>query len=180
MLGLLLGFCISWFLVWMDGVLHCVVRAWRTSRRYGEWAIDEKVSDLSRPHAVLSWIGFSETHAGRSESGLREGGSDTGRSESGLREGGSGTGRSESGLREDGSGTGCEGKYNKFLYISRKAIAHKTNAVSSQKSNQFSGMDEHCPGNLQRTEKLSMNRMEMANVTRTGNSEPCKQNESCL
>ncbi|XP_043531736.1 transmembrane protein 240 [Chiloscyllium plagiosum] len=34
MLGLLLGFCISWFLVWMDGVLHCVVRAWRTSRRY--------------------------------------------------------------------------------------------------------------------------------------------------
>ncbi|KAB0399488.1 hypothetical protein E2I00_015800, partial [Balaenoptera physalus] len=23
MLGLLLGFCISWFLVWMDGVLHC-------------------------------------------------------------------------------------------------------------------------------------------------------------
>ncbi|XP_055514976.1 transmembrane protein 240-like [Leucoraja erinacea] len=34
MLGLLLGFCISWFLVWMDGVLHCVVRAWRTNRRY--------------------------------------------------------------------------------------------------------------------------------------------------
>ncbi|XP_075045897.1 transmembrane protein 240 isoform X3 [Mixophyes fleayi] len=35
MLGLLLGFCISWFLVWMDGVLHYAVRAWRTSRRYG-------------------------------------------------------------------------------------------------------------------------------------------------
>nr|XP_020637626.1 transmembrane protein 240 [Pogona vitticeps] len=34
MLGLLLGFCISWFLVWMDGVLHYAVRAWRTSRRY--------------------------------------------------------------------------------------------------------------------------------------------------
>ncbi|XP_035758034.1 transmembrane protein 240 isoform X2 [Egretta garzetta] len=33
MLGLLLGFCISWFLVWMDGVLHYAVRAWRTSRR---------------------------------------------------------------------------------------------------------------------------------------------------
>lgn len=37
MLGLLLGFCISWFLVWMDGVLHCAVRAWRAGRRYGEW-----------------------------------------------------------------------------------------------------------------------------------------------
>lgn len=36
MLGLLLGFCISWFLVWMDGVLHCAVRAWRAGRRYGE------------------------------------------------------------------------------------------------------------------------------------------------
>ncbi|KAI4536818.1 hypothetical protein MG293_013021 [Ovis ammon polii] len=35
MLGLLLGFCISWFLVWMDGVLHCAVRAWRAGRRYG-------------------------------------------------------------------------------------------------------------------------------------------------
>ncbi|OCT70592.1 transmembrane protein 240-like isoform X1 [Xenopus laevis] len=34
MLGLLLGFCISWFLVWMDGVLHYAVRTWRTSRRY--------------------------------------------------------------------------------------------------------------------------------------------------
>uniref|UniRef100_A0A5F7Z8K4 Transmembrane protein 240 n=1 Tax=Macaca mulatta TaxID=9544 RepID=A0A5F7Z8K4_MACMU len=32
MLGLLLGFCISWFLVWMDGVLHCAVRAWRAGR----------------------------------------------------------------------------------------------------------------------------------------------------
>ena len=38
MLGLLLGFCISWFLVWMDGVLHCAVRAWRAGRRYGECA----------------------------------------------------------------------------------------------------------------------------------------------
>lgn len=37
MLGLLLGFCISWFLVWMDGLLHYAVRAWRTSRRYGKW-----------------------------------------------------------------------------------------------------------------------------------------------
>lgn len=36
MLGLLLGFCISWFLVWMDGILHCAVRAWRAGRRYGE------------------------------------------------------------------------------------------------------------------------------------------------
>ncbi|XP_028922569.1 transmembrane protein 240 [Ornithorhynchus anatinus] len=34
MLGLLLGFCISWFLVWVDGLLHCAVRAWRASRRY--------------------------------------------------------------------------------------------------------------------------------------------------
>ncbi|MBN3275861.1 TM240 protein, partial [Polyodon spathula] len=34
MLGLLLGFCISWLLVWLDGALHCAVRAWRASRRY--------------------------------------------------------------------------------------------------------------------------------------------------
>lgn len=39
MLGLLLGFCISWFLVWMDGVLHYAVRAWRTSRRYGKCSL---------------------------------------------------------------------------------------------------------------------------------------------
>ncbi|KAG7269531.1 hypothetical protein CRUP_025255 [Coryphaenoides rupestris] len=36
MLGLLLGFCISWLLLWMDGLLHCAVRAWRASRYYGE------------------------------------------------------------------------------------------------------------------------------------------------
>lgn len=35
MLGLLLGFCISWLLLWLDGVLHCAVRAWRSSRYYG-------------------------------------------------------------------------------------------------------------------------------------------------
>ncbi|XP_056278850.1 transmembrane protein 240 isoform X2 [Pseudoliparis swirei] len=34
MLGLLLGFCISWLLLWLDGVLHCAVRAWRASRYY--------------------------------------------------------------------------------------------------------------------------------------------------
>lgn len=37
MLGLLLGFCISWLLLWLDGALHCAVRAWRASRYYGEW-----------------------------------------------------------------------------------------------------------------------------------------------
>lgn len=36
MLGLLLGFCISWLLLWLDGVLHCAIRAWRASRYYGE------------------------------------------------------------------------------------------------------------------------------------------------
>jgi hypothetical protein len=36
MLGLLLGFCTSWLLLWLDGVLHCAVRAWRASRYYGE------------------------------------------------------------------------------------------------------------------------------------------------
>lgn len=36
MLGLLLGFCISWLLLWLDGALHCAVRAWRASRYYGE------------------------------------------------------------------------------------------------------------------------------------------------
>lgn len=37
MLGLLLGFCISWLLLWLDGVLHCAVRAWRASRYYGKF-----------------------------------------------------------------------------------------------------------------------------------------------
>lgn len=54
MLGLLLGFCISWFLVWMDGVLHCAVRAWRAGRRYGERGTSAASSragepDLQRP-----------------------------------------------------------------------------------------------------------------------------------
>ncbi|XP_030634213.1 transmembrane protein 240 [Chanos chanos] len=31
MLGLLLGFCISWVLLWLDGALQCAVRAWRAS-----------------------------------------------------------------------------------------------------------------------------------------------------
>lgn len=38
MLGLLLGFCISWLLLWLDGVLHCALRAWRSSRYYGTFA----------------------------------------------------------------------------------------------------------------------------------------------
>ncbi|NWI10916.1 TM240 protein, partial [Crypturellus soui] len=47
MLGLLLGFCISWFLVWMDGVLHYAVRAWRTSRRYdNSWSWLPKFCNL--------------------------------------------------------------------------------------------------------------------------------------
>lgn len=55
MLGLLLGFCISWFLVWMDGVLHCAVRAWRAGRRYdGSWTWLPKLCNLRelgrRPH----------------------------------------------------------------------------------------------------------------------------------
>lgn len=40
MLGLLLGFCISWLLLWLDGVLHCAVRAWRASRYYGKLETD--------------------------------------------------------------------------------------------------------------------------------------------
>ncbi|XDV45996.1 hypothetical protein PO909_013981 [Leuciscus waleckii] len=39
MLGLLLGFCISWLLLWLDGALHCAVRAWRASRYYGNTAV---------------------------------------------------------------------------------------------------------------------------------------------
>ncbi|XP_012413294.1 transmembrane protein 240 [Trichechus manatus latirostris] len=55
MLGLLLGFCISWFLVWVDGVLHCAVRAWRAGRRYdGSWTWLPKFCSLRelgrRPH----------------------------------------------------------------------------------------------------------------------------------
>nr|XP_054413889.1 transmembrane protein 240 isoform X1 [Pongo abelii] len=65
MLGLLLGFCISWFLVWMDGVLHCAVRAWRAGRRYGECLVPAaqecrrpgrpKLPDRPCPPADGSW-----------------------------------------------------------------------------------------------------------------------------
>ncbi|XP_067271228.1 transmembrane protein 240 isoform X2 [Pseudorasbora parva] len=34
-LGLLMGFCISWLLLWLDGALHCALRFWRSSRAYG-------------------------------------------------------------------------------------------------------------------------------------------------
>lgn len=54
MLGLLLGFCISWFLVWMDGVLHCAVRAWRAGRRYGECAARGPGDSLVRAGATPS------------------------------------------------------------------------------------------------------------------------------
>lgn len=41
MLGLLLGFCLSWVLLWLDGVLQCALRAWRTSPHHGTsaWAL---------------------------------------------------------------------------------------------------------------------------------------------
>uniref|UniRef100_A0A8C7AQC6 Transmembrane protein 240 n=1 Tax=Neovison vison TaxID=452646 RepID=A0A8C7AQC6_NEOVI len=55
MLGLLLGFCISWFLVWMDGVLHCAVRAWRAGRRYGD-------TDLEGPHREQRHPPGQDTH----------------------------------------------------------------------------------------------------------------------
>lgn len=35
-LGLLLGFCISWVLLWLDKTLHRVLRAWRTHPQKGE------------------------------------------------------------------------------------------------------------------------------------------------
>lgn len=35
-LGLLLGFCISWVLLWLDRTLHRVLRAWRTHPQKGE------------------------------------------------------------------------------------------------------------------------------------------------
>lgn len=47
MLGLLLGFCISWLLLWLDGVLHCAVRAWRASRYYGKLTLS---AGLLRTH----------------------------------------------------------------------------------------------------------------------------------
>lgn len=56
MLGLLLGFCLSWVLLWLDGVLQCALRAWRASP----------------PHGTSTWplwrncrgtVGYSVTHA---------------------------------------------------------------------------------------------------------------------
>lgn len=35
-LGLLLGFCISWVLLWLDRTLHRVLQAWRTHPQKGE------------------------------------------------------------------------------------------------------------------------------------------------
>ncbi|KAL2090555.1 hypothetical protein ACEWY4_012818 [Coilia grayii] len=35
-LGLLLGFCLSWVLLWLDGVLQCALRAWRDSPHHHE------------------------------------------------------------------------------------------------------------------------------------------------
>jgi hypothetical protein len=54
MLGLLLGFCISWFLVWMDGVLHCAVRAWRAGRRYGECFVPMAGTSLAYPSSLTT------------------------------------------------------------------------------------------------------------------------------
>lgn len=58
MLGLLLGFCISWFLVWMDGVLHYAVRAWRTSRRYGKCGPQH----ILGPDGGLRWLHVGHGH----------------------------------------------------------------------------------------------------------------------
>jgi len=58
MLGLLLGFCISWFLVWMDGVLHYAVRAWRTSRRYGKCCPQHSLG----PDGGLWWLRVGRGH----------------------------------------------------------------------------------------------------------------------
>lgn len=62
MLGLLLGFCISWFLVWMDGVLHYAVRAWRTSRRYGKCI---RVGSLLLPRSLALSSGAGGKGGGR-------------------------------------------------------------------------------------------------------------------
>lgn len=34
--GLLLGLCISWFLLWLDGVWHSGLRYWRANRLNGK------------------------------------------------------------------------------------------------------------------------------------------------
>ncbi|XP_030182906.1 transmembrane protein 240 [Lynx canadensis] len=81
MLGLLLGFCISWFLVWMDGVLHCAVRAWRAGRRYAvsspdrrvtawEVAKDDGIPNLPAPKAALPGL-FPQTSFLTWETGLQ-------------------------------------------------------------------------------------------------------------
>lgn len=57
MLGLLLGFCISWLLLWLDGVLHCAVRAWRASRYYGKLGI--KTTPASARHSLQYFTSLS-------------------------------------------------------------------------------------------------------------------------
>ena len=57
MLGLLLGFCISWLLLWLDGVLHCAVRAWRASRYYGK--LDLTADTLTLKHHKSFSVDFS-------------------------------------------------------------------------------------------------------------------------
>ncbi|KAM4612937.1 transmembrane protein 240-like [Polymixia lowei] len=47
-LGLLLGVCICWFLLWLDGVLHSALRAWRANqqRDVDSWSWVPKVCNL--------------------------------------------------------------------------------------------------------------------------------------
>lgn len=54
MLGLLLGFCISWLLLWLDGVLHCAVRAWRASRYYGKFDAGPLQMQTSTTRVIIS------------------------------------------------------------------------------------------------------------------------------
>lgn len=55
MLGLLLGFCISWLLLWLDGVLHCAVRAWRASRYYGKICTGHMNTTQTRAQPSLTY-----------------------------------------------------------------------------------------------------------------------------
>lgn len=47
-LGLLMGFCISWILLWLDGALHCALRFWRSSRAYGESSLRAETRAVGR------------------------------------------------------------------------------------------------------------------------------------
>lgn len=66
-LGLLLGFCISWVLLWLDRTLHRVLRAWRSHPQKGEFR-DERftvhLTEIYKAHGDVKGLPKTLSRAG--------------------------------------------------------------------------------------------------------------------